>query len=82
MDRLLVISQIAIFVILVIAYGKLCTSRETPLWGKIAEIVSLYAVSFVAVLCNLKFIVWAAAIFVIGLIKILTTKQQKIERRI
>lgn len=81
METIPVILEVVMTVLLAITYYKLCTHRDIPKWGKIAEIVALYSASAWALLGNLKFYVWALMIAVIGMIKILTTKKHKIERR-
>ncbi len=76
-----VILEVAGFILLVWVYIKLCMHREIGVAGKFIELVSLYGVSFWALLSNIKFSFWAAGIAVIGIIKLLTTKKKNIERR-
>jgi len=76
-----VIIEIIMFVVLVYTYAKLCTHRDMSIWGRIAEIVSIYGWSIWTILGNIKFWIWALGIGVIGLIKILTTKRLKSEGR-
>lgn len=77
----IVIIQIIVFVLLAFGYYKLCTHRQVSDLGKVVEIVSLYSVSIISILGHLKFIVWVLCIAAIGIIKLLITKKEKVERR-
>jgi len=75
-----VIAQIVVFILLAFGYWKLCTHRQVSDLGKVVEIVSLYSVSIISILAHLKFTVWVLCIATIGVIKLLITKKQRIER--
>ncbi len=80
MEAITVIVQVVIFIVLLFGYYKLCSKREASAWVKVVEVISLYTVSILSVLGNIKFMIWALCIAAIGVIKLLITKQQKIER--
>ncbi len=73
-----VITEIAIFILLSTSYIRLCSHRDMSRSGKLLEIISLYSISVGTILGHFKFYVWAVGIAVIGIIKILTTKKEKI----
>lgn len=81
MEAIPVVVEIISFICLVWVYYKLCADREISTMGKILELVSLYGMSILAILANLKFTVWAFGIAVIGLTKILTTKKASVGRQ-
>jgi len=82
MEVIVTISEIILFFVLVYVYYNVSSHTDTGTFSRVVEVISLYGVSFWALLGNLKFIIWAALIAVIGLIKFLTTKRHKIERGI
>jgi len=82
MEATVTIIEGLIFIVLVVVYYRLNHDRHSSKLGKLAEIIALYGVSIWAMLGHLKFIVWALLIAAIGMIKFLTTKKAKIERRI
>lgn len=81
MEAIVTIGEVVLFILLVYAYYRLSHNREIHFIGKLVEVIALYGVSFWAVVCNFKFVVWVLLIGAIGTIKFLTTKKQKIERR-
>lgn len=81
MGATVTIIEAVIAITLTITYFKLCSGREMSLSGKVIELVSLYGINFLAFMGKIKFIVLIIGFAVIGIIKLLTTKQQKIERR-
>lgn len=76
-----VIIESVVFIGLAYAYFKLCTHREGSFAGKILEMGALYGWSIWTIIGNIKFTFWAIGIAVIGVVKILTTKKLKVERR-
>ena len=81
MEETVTIIEAVIAITLTITYFKLCSGREMGVTAKITEIVSLYGINMLAFLGKIKFWALLVGFAVIGLIKLLTTKQQKIERR-
>lgn len=81
MEVIVTVSEVILFIILCYAYYKICANREATTIGKLVEIIALYGVSVWSVLGNLKFIVWAALIGAIGIIKFITSKKAKIDER-
>lgn len=79
MEAVILTTQVLIFLILIYLYWRLCSNRDIPFWGKVAETASLYGLSFLVVLSKVKFSAWLIGVAVIGLIKISTTKKN--ERR-
>jgi len=80
MGKAEVVIQSVLAIALAYTYFKLCTDRESTLFGKIAEIASMYGISILAFMGKIRFWTFLAGFVVIGIIKILTTKKSKIER--
>ena len=81
-DVIPVVIELMAFVALCYAYYSLCANRVSPTWGKWLEILSLYGITLFLAFSKIKVIFWFIGVAAIGLIKILTTKKQNIERRI
>lgn len=77
MEALILAIQVVVFIILIYLYWRLCSNRDIKFWGKVAEMASLYGVSFLVVLGKLRFSIWVIGIAVIGLIKFSTTKKNE-----
>lgn len=75
-----VILQVISSIALTYVYFRLCSNRESTLLNKIMEISSMYGVSALAFLGNIKFWTFLLGFVVIGVIKLLTTKKAKVER--
>lgn len=73
--------QVIVSIGLFYTYFKLCTDRESTLFGKVLEIVSMYGISILAFMGKIRFWTFLAGFVVIGVIKLLTTKKAKVGRQ-